>query len=412
MDSNIKWYTYYDETFHDRKITNKKENLNIYQGNLNDLFISFFLILDDNNNKMLENKYIEWEKHTCEELKLIPNIELKGTTLIKGKRQYKYGLNTFFQKSIERYTYLFEILNSSNCKYQVNIYSKTEYLINTIFDKVYIPQDVNINNFYYSLIKYLNIYRDRRIINSFFVSDDPQKPLREYSRSIKALLPKIKNIKRTKREYNALNQMLKILDKTVLENKNLNSGKVKWDYSIQIDGYNKLIKNLDITKKDISFYPDNGSGLIPYINKNEFNEVKEIDSKDCWGVRLSDILSNFIGRLISAMQDEQFIDPLKDIETYNFEKRKILSEDWFILDKDKFELYKLISIFFNTSKEVYWSSHTGVYFDNVVMFFSFIHYIGSIHENYIEFEEYTCSEHKERYDSFSMNILKGKLDEV
>lgn len=410
MNYKIKWYTYYDETFHDRKITNKKETLNIYQGNLNDLFVSFFLTLNEDNNNMLKNDFNEWENKVREFLKLDSNIELKGSTLIRGKKQYKSGLSTFLKQSVEKYTNLFRILNSSHCKYQINIYSKTEYLINTVFDNAYIPDNAIIENFHYSLIKFLNTYRDPRIINAFFSSGDSQKPIREYQRSIKKILPKIKDLKRTQREYIALKDMLKILNKTVLQNKYLEDGKIKWNYSIQVNGYNKLINSLSILKEDICFYPDNGSGLIPYINKKEFNEVKEVDSKDCWGVRLADILSNFVGRFIAAIQDEQFTGPLKDIGNYDFSKRKILSESWFEINNDEFELYKLISIFFNTNKDIYWSSYTGVYRDYAVMFFSLIHYIGNTYIKHTDFEKHTSSEHREKYHSFSMNILNEQLE--
>ncbi|WP_353736256.1 hypothetical protein, partial [Clostridium sp. ZBS14] len=85
------------------------------------------------------------------------------------------------------------------------------------------------------------------------------------------------------------------------------------------------------------------------------------------------------------------------IRTEDFERRNLLSQKWFEINQSQFELYKLIEKYFALYGDRYWSSYTGIYFDNIVEFFSLFQYIDS-YETYEEFHKINSFMHTEKYN--------------
>ena len=107
---------YYDETFHDKKITqNKNGVLNGYSKNSNDSFIYALVGFDEASN--LIEKYNELESRIKLSLQL--DKELKST--IFDKDNFEYGLKSMRRQCKDFYNEFLNLLIDSNFVFQVGI---------------------------------------------------------------------------------------------------------------------------------------------------------------------------------------------------------------------------------------------------------------------------------------------------
>ena len=389
---------YYDETFHDRKITMLSNGYpNIYESNDNDSFV--FAILGDRKEKMdkILLEYEKIEKLTKEKLQL--EGELKSTTFKRGF--FKNGFSTMDKNCKSFYIHFFTFLIENNLKFQMGCISKTEYLIFQFAYALDFPPGIIINSFIYSLTKFVEQHRLYNYLRDLIKGESVF--LEKFKSSLIKLLCKffeeVKGIKREEKEIIAVRQLIEILmvskvksNKTICKN---------WNYDLIAEAVKLRITELN--EKNAIVIIDKEPLTLDAFLKNGLNTL-EADSKECLGIRMTDMFVGFIGRFIYYLKNdlhESNYLSLEEIERKKFLSKRLINNNWFNLTEEEFSLIRKLGNFFD--KATYWSSFTLNYMDDMTLFFSYFHYIMA-YKNYEKFCE-NSNKHNEFFNSYVCESL-------
>ncbi len=402
---------YYDEAFHDRKVKlTRKEKINIHGNNISDIYVGAFIGVNKIVEDEIENKFKIFENKQKNIYSLDENQELKGT--INKKKNFKKGISTFNANCLNFYHDFFSIFDE-DIIIHISLLSKTAMIFNEIFSTDLLPDKVKKSAFIYSIIKFMHNYRCQDLFLNLFEDTDELSnsdiliPLKDY---LNKVIDYSCKSKRKRKEVKTLKEIIYILDNSQID---LTLKKeYLWDYDEIFIGFNKLLKERKIDSQNVELFIDNEDRTKKSAIKiGSFKNVKDCDSKKENLIRVSDILSNFLGRLILALDDdldEKKLESLEDIEKYDFDTKKILSQDWFSLTNKEFDLYKIISKIFSEYNRYYWTGYSSVYFDYPVLLFSFINYF-SLYSSFEEFKNIVPQDHSERFNTFSGEILLDKF---
>ncbi|EKQ52399.1 MULTISPECIES: hypothetical protein [unclassified Clostridium] len=407
----MKYIFYWDESSHTRKITGKNKSVNIYGENENDIYISVYIGGESNQISYLLEDYRVIENEFKQKRKFDNQQELKGTNF--KKKNFTYGVKTFNEETMSFYSKFFKALYDNKTYYHITMISKTEILIEQSFKGITNPF-VKAEAFYYSLIKFLYNYRCIPFMLEFFEEDTVSKNdlIDKIKDILIGVIDKTNDIPRKVHETGTLKQLLFILDKfSVQFDTKL---KYPWDYTLVYEGFNNYLKEMNIYQSDCHLYMDKESKVHEYGLNYSYGIIEEVDSKQKIGVRISDILSNFIERISYAIQvdmKEIEIQNVHSIRTEDFERKNLLSREWFDINEYQFQLYKLIAKYFALYGDIYWSSYTGIYSDDTVKFFSLFHYI-DIYETYEEFRKIDPFMHTEKYNACVCERLNESFDNM
>ncbi len=169
------YYFYFDEAFHDRKIRiNEKGKLNTKVPNALDNYVGVFLGEDYKTVKTNQLIFQEFEKINKNRFGLDESKELKSD--IVGQKNYKYGIRSFNKKSYLFYYDFFKMMNDIDPILHINVISKIELLIRSIFINVENEGIIN-NAFYYTLIKFFDKYGNSELYLSLFNIKDEESLL-------------------------------------------------------------------------------------------------------------------------------------------------------------------------------------------------------------------------------------------
>lgn len=400
---------YWDESFHTRKITEKNKSVNIYEENENDTYISVYIGGVRNKISYLLDDYRVIESEFKKKREYNDQQELKGTSFKKGN--FTYGVKTFNEEAMSFYSKFFKVLYDNKTYYHITMISKTEILIEQSFKGINMPF-VKTEEFYYSLIKFLYNYRCIPVMLEFFKENTvSNKDLIDKIKDLlNCIIDKTEGIPRKEHETGILKELLYILDSLPVQFDT--KLKYSWDYNLVYEGLNKYLKEMKIDPSDCYLYMDKESHAHQYGLNYSYGKLEEVDSNQKIGVRISDILSNFIGRISYAIQadtKEVEIATVDRIRTEDFERKNLLSQDWFDLNQSQFELYKLIAKYFALYGDIYWSSYTGIYFDTTAKFFSLFQYI-DLYKTYGEFHKINSFIHTEEYNGYTCGRLQENFD--
>lgn len=399
------WNLYYDESFSDRKITNKDGVLNILRENTLDSYVSTFILINTSLLSDIENRYHIFEEITKKILGLSNEVEVKGE-LISKKKQFKNGIASFHKNTVEIYQLYFDFIFENNLDFQLNVFNKMELLLRSSVVKNSIPKDLKNNSFIYSLSKFLAIYNDSRVLNSFFEPKYYSEISRKIIELMEVVQQHIEGIERKSLENFMMKESISILKRVKFKK----ITDIAWNYNIQLDGALKLLDEMNVCTSSVNFYPDKGSGMVPYVNKGLYREVVELDSQHAVGVRICDIFSNFVGRLVKSYRENTVESPLCDIENHDFSTQRIIGEEWFKINEHQFNLYATISKVLNAKKPIYWSSFTGSNSDDLIIFVSLIHYFGHVHKTFEEYCENSYDTHVISFNSYLTETLRKSFE--
>lgn len=388
MDNNICFY--FDESFHSRKINFNTLKAQEYFDNYVSVGIGFINIAKD--IELIK----EFENKNKKNLSINDEVELKSSVV--KKQQYKYGLNSFNNKSLELYKSFWNLLNSIDIIPYIFVSNKLEYILKQILDitnkDIMYSKDAVI----YTIVKAINVYRPHEVLSKL-LNNDANTLLELKLFLIKKLNENKDNaIKITENE--AFMHAAMILDSV-----NKNKIDFNWDYKYIFYGLDCLINEIGINVRDIKIVIDKeGEYNNTYAKCKEsgFKNVSEVDSKDCIELRCSDLLCGFIGKMMRAIyEDTKFVG-----NKYN---QKInLSKEWFDINEEKFNLYKLIAKTINNKFPYYWSTCISIYFDIFFEFLAIINYFEG-YDSYIEYKKHGIQEHLEKFENFLFINMQEKF---
>lgn len=373
---------YFDESFHDRKITNKSsKGLNINAKDNSDIFIGAFTGFKTNNINKFEEDYKKFEVKYKEKFTLDEEKELKAVEVIK-KKNFQLGFNKLNANSTEFYNDYFDILINNQCIFQMNFFSKIEFLVTSVIRHVDFNEwtgYVNQKAFLYSLIKFIHNYKNlgiaKKLINNNNLTN--KEIVKLLKKALKIIEKKIENIKRKELELKSIRDVQFLLNK--IDIYLIECEEVLWDYSRIFEGFQLLLDNMKVHPGQVEVLLDRDERVLAAGKKsNQYFKIDSYDSDKVIGIRSADILSNFFGRLIYSVQ--------KGLEESNIEiktERKLLSCQWFKLNEAQFSLVKKIELLFES--QMYYSTYSSLYSDYTIAVFSYINYING-YKTYDEYE--------------------------
>lgn len=399
-------YFFFDEAFHDRKITFKNGRVNCRTENASDIYVGVFMGISSNLYDGFQDTYFEFENNYKKQFSIPEKEELKGTTF--KKRYYSHGLTSFSKYYLSFYKDYFKILKNFPIRIQTCLLSKTAYLLGEPFAKLTFDPGigVNVDVFRYTLTKFLYNYQNNPLMEKLFEQDGTADQfLLDLKQFIKNILTNESGLPRKELEEKSLSDLLFVLDHSkVLSHVRL---KYEWDYEPAFCGFDLFLYEKKISKCKVNLFIDREEKTFLAAQTHDYFRVEEADSVNCIGVRCSDILSNFIGRLIVAISENLYegnFDVLEDITREKLAPRKLLDSAWFNLSEERFELYNLMHQVLCLDRKEFWSSYSDIYFDYSALFHSLLNYIGQ-YKNYSDFQKHEPLEHTENYNQFVMAVL-------
>ncbi len=403
----MKYSFYFDESFHDRKIKNNNGKVNIHVENSSDSYVAVFVGGSNEKVHNLKIHFAEFEKRANKIFQI--EEEIKATTI--AKKNFKYGIKSFNKNTLSIYKDFFDIFDNDTYIY-VNICSKTAQVIEIVFQQVDFEEIGLIKEaFLYSITKSLNNYRFSNVFEELFNSEslNDKKIIQELIESYLKVINSSNDSRKKRLERNALIQLVSVLN--LIDSKLCIATEYAFNYNIVFDSFNEYIKTKSFFSKDIDLYIDNETNTLKAAYENDyFNSIISVDSKESQGVRISDWLSNFIGRMIKALYDdlkEPTINELTEIESYNFAEKKLLSQEWFELSEKHFNLYKLIALFLESSRnQFFWS----FYFDYCLIFRALLNYFSNF-SSFAEYKQQKSNMHPEYFNTHLCNLINEAYDD-
>lgn len=378
MNKNICFY--FDESFHSRKINTNTINAQEYFDNYVSVGIGFINIEKDIE---LIRKF---ENVNKKNLSISDTIELKSSVV--KKQQYRYGLNSFNNKSLELYKSFWELLNSIDIIPYIFVSNKLEYIL----------KQLNIKNnnimyskdaFIYTIVKAINIYRPPEVLSKLLKND--VNTLLELKKYLIRKIDENNNNPIKTIENEAFKHATMILDSVVKNKIDFN-----WDYKYIFYGFKALIREIGIDSQNVKVFIDKEgeyNNTYSKCKESGFENVYEADSKDCIELRCSDLLCGFIGKMMRAIYEDTKFTGEKYCKKIN------LSKEWFEIDEERFNLYKLIAKTIKKKFPYYWSTCISIYFDIFYEFLAIVNYFDG-YANYSEYKKQSIQKHLEKYEYF------------
>lgn len=413
VEDNVPVTFYFDESNHDRKIRICEDAvLNVWKRDrFRDKYVGCFVGWPDSDLRYVECRYLEFEKAVRKLFKFSVDKEIKSE-LVKDKK-YRCGLASFNGDSLFVYERLFMFLSNTEVIWQVNIASKID---------VFLRNGAGFRNFLnqfhgrailYTFEKFFDKYADNNLMSAVLRYCDGEiqdyQFVREIVRRLDTVIACNKGImcKRTETAaYRNLKQIFKRYRPLIGEKC------VNFDYDVDGFGLLSCVGEYDSIGRDVSVFVDKELHTCESIRKC-FDSVTEVDSVDCFGVRVADMLVGFISRMlisISAVLSE----PVTDFSGgHGSNDRCFIPVGWFDLQRNPraFDLYHLVADVLIGDDLPYWTVCASIFGDEVSILFSLLRYMS----NFSDFDAYNAIspyEHCCRFNVFALNELDARIDEL
>lgn len=406
MDYNF----YFDESFHDRKIvSNPDGTLNVLKDNSMDSYVGVFWGCHQNKLRPIISALEGFEDRYRKVFTLKDEAELKSSVI--KQKNYAYGVHSFSKEALSFYSDLFQILDDNAILIQSTVISKVEWMLRKIFSKSQLPNYVNENSFYYTLAKIICTYKPREIIHDLHLVTDSQSALLfrdSLVDKLETLFIAEVDIDRKEAERSALSEIAFVIENTDMSN--LQSEKVDFAYYPNFEALCNLLNEKFISPKKIKLVIDNEEKTYSTATHYNFGKLTQQDSKNVIQIRLADLISGFIGRMIKAIMSdlssqELTIPKFCGINKEDLIEKRLISGEWFQLTESQFKLYGQIYKVFILNNSSYWATMTLSYADGVSCFYTLIRYINQ-YETYSEFCAVSTELHREYYNSACCDELE------
>lgn len=407
---------YFDETYHDRKIAfTSNGNINTLQEDKSDSYIGVFWGCKQSQLKKNISKLEEFDAKYKNIFGLSDSKELKSTTI--HSKNFRFGISSFNANTMLFYTDLFQMLCEMNVIIQIDVTSKIELLIRTIFSQLHLPYYVKENSFYYTLTKFIVLRHPKQLIQalaSVSNGSNAQVVKDALLDTLEKVIQSSVGIPRKEKEIEAFRQI-----RMIVYDMNFDFSikpKTNFIYFQNFDGLCRLLEEIDIDISRIKLIIDKEENTYQSAINFRFGKVKQADSRNSVQLRLSDFLCGFIGRMIYALthdpssQERDLLD-YDDIDIEDLKYKRLLSKNWFDLSEEQYNLYLLIYQVLIIQQEHYWSSMTMSYSDDVSCFYSLLRYIAG-YKSYSEFRKIDNQMHTEYYNSCCLDELERYYQEM
>lgn len=383
----MRYAFYYDETEHSRKINYQT----ITASNYHDNFIAAIVGWNYDDESEIVNRYLAFEsKYEYRKT----DGELKSQTM-KGK-DFKLGFASLNSHTIEFYEDLLSCYDDKVIIY-FSVFSKIEYLITQLFAAYHNSILVDADNMKYSIIKVLNVYRPRRIIEAIY--KEPQVFVEELRKFIVEQIDRNQiNSVLKQQENQAFEEMLLIIDKTEIPEI------LDWKYFAPFDGFKKLLDEMNISEYKVLLDREgNEKHTLNAAIDVGLENVTEEDSKEYVGIRMADMLAGLISRLMHS---------LRDALTGNYQngeiKKTLLDSGWFAVNQRQLNLYKKLYQVVCVNNDYWYKTYAGIYSDDLVSFVALLQFMNHF-SNAEEMRKNNLDMQPEYYNAFVCERLQERF---
>lgn len=245
--------------------------------------------------------------------------------------------------------------------------SKVEHLIYRLFDQYRSMPGINTDLMKYSLTKLVVQYRPREVVDGFY--GDPEE-----------LIGKLRAFLRDRIERNRSNPELKYAETeqcrvilSILDDASpLES--VDWEYYSPLVGFASYLgEHRGIDGYELCI--DQEEKTAAAAKELEFGLVRQVDSKECFGIRMADMLAGIIGKLLKAIRAELTYHSKEDEL-----KKNLFDEKWFELDDIRLGLYKQLQKVLLCYDKCWYKVYAGVYSDDLVVLIALLNYLSEFED--------------------------------
>lgn len=405
----MKYVFYFDETFHDRKIVfSGNGSINTLRDDDIDDYLGVFWGCDRKHLNEYVFQLNEFENKYRRIFSLVEGKELKSETI--GKKNYQYGLRSFNKNAFNFYFDLFSLLSEWDFILQINIISKIELLIRKALNYVAFPVFVNKSAFIYSITKLVVVHKPLQLIKAMekVANGGSLEVLRStLLETLDSIISASSGVARKEKSTMAFQEM-----KTIVESIDFQvvlNPKTDFEYSPNYEGLSNLLGELGIHSKDVKITIDAEENTFKAAQNYNFGRIKQGKSESSIQLRLSDYLCGFIGRMLYGLKhdraaQERELTDIYNIDIVDIRQKRLLSPQWFDMEKSSFEMYKLLYKTLIVQHEHYWTTLTTTYSDDTISFYSLLRYIAS-YQTFEEFNSVPAAMHTEYYNSCAVDEL-------
>lgn len=351
------FHFYYDESEHSRII-----NLNTFKAqNYYDNFVAGIVGWSQADEPEIYNRYLEFEKK-YEYRK--SHGELKSTTI--AKKELTYGFASMNKQNVLFLNDFFALFGDDILVY-FSVASKMEFLITQLFSEYQNSVFCDMDAIKYSIIKAILMYRPERVLKCAF--DSPKDLVLELKNFFSERINyNQRNAKLKAQENDAFKCIMRVLDDINPQISN------SWNYCIPFWGFEQYLNEKSIEDYTLTIdkegEEDSESNTLIAARSCHIKNTREIDSKQCVGVRMADMLVGLIGKLSKSLHNAL---------SYNAEskilQKKLLSAEWFKLNDEQLVLYKKLYYIICQLNNAWYKSYSGIYSDDLVVFVALLNFI-------------------------------------
>lgn len=378
----MKYSFFYDESEHSRKINKETILSNNFAYDFVSVIVGCKVCNENaifNNYLLFENTYKE--KFTVDELK---------SEIIK-QNQIKHGFAGLNKLTVSLLTGYFEFMVENNIYLYYSTFNKIEYVINQLFSNYHNSPLFDMDNLRYSITKILVMYEPIDVYEAIYKNDGSL--VYELKKFIQQRIAANQGIQHKQMETSAFQQALLLLDdykeRFVID----------WDYGIAFIGFKKYLTEKGIEEYSLIIDRE-GNGKTLYAAKRiGIGDAYEVDSKNSVGIRIADMLAGLVSKFL-----KNIVSDLKYNSPEEVKKLKLLSNEWFNIDENKLNLYKMFKQIIVNQNDACYKSFSGNYADSFLYFICLLNYFSGF-KNIKDYKEKTVEEHQVQLNNLAVANL-------
>lgn len=334
---------YYDESEHSRRLTHRT----ITADNFYDGFVSVAVGWDEADEAELGLRYADFEERHKDRAS---GGEIKSTTIKQS--QLRHGFASLNKNNLSLLEDCLATIDDK-AKTYLCYQSKVEYMVGQLFRGYRNSPLLNMDHMRYSITKAVVDYRPLEIIESMYGdASSLVRHLRVFL--VERIREDMKDIELKEREINAFKQALMLLDGAdplvTLD----------WEYSMPFVGLTKYIEELGVGA--YSLVIDKENRTVEAAMRLGLKRVRGADSKDCFGLRMADMLAGVLTKLMKAIHEE-----VRYHSRDEFVTKRLLDQKWFRIDDRRLRLYKRLGAIVIESHKTWDKVFAGSFSDDLVM---------------------------------------------
>ncbi len=378
---NYSNYTfYYDETFHDRKITIKNGHLNSTLENSFDIYIGIFWGLEAHKVDQFceELSYIE-KKHRAI-LGLKDDEELKSTTF--KKKQFSNGLKSLHKNTFNFYYDVFSLIDKYKTLIHFSTFSKIECFLLSLFSQSDIQYE--LDEFRGIIIEYLSRFimvENHSDLLQELVKVDSQKSAEDFKLHLLQTL--------TQEDSDFILFISAIV--SAMDFSSLRYNAVTFPYNFCFEIFTAFLEARNIPINKTNLIVDEETNTLKAASKLPFRSTGQAKSTELIQVRLSDWICGFFGRI------------MKELCIVSVENRFEIEECWFDIRKEHYELLKLVNSIIDRQSKYAWANGSLGYTDSTLKFLAYFEYFNPF-ESFDAYSQLSSQEHVANFISLYVSV--------